>query len=59
MAAEVPVPHSPLCQGNWHLPTWKARPICSHSAGSAEQNQNFAEEISELESRNQSWENRG
>lgn len=54
----MPVPPSHAFQGNFSLPAQKAKPVQSHGAGSAEQKQNCVEEITKLESRKQSLENR-
>lgn len=46
-------------QGNFSPPLQKEKPVLSHGAGSAEQNQNCVEEITKLESREQSLKSRG
>lgn len=50
-AALVSVTPSHAFQGNFSPPVQKAKPVHSHGAGSAEQNQNCVEEITKLESR--------
>lgn len=58
VAAVMAVLPSYTFQGNFSLPAQEAKPVRSHGAGSVEQNQNCVEEITKLDKRKKSLENR-